>query len=132
MARYELAENEFRTIEPSSTINRRAEGRRHRFGKCSTPSCGSFAREPKGGAVEEWQPSRAGRMRLLYLPRHRPELDPGEYLNNGVEDNAPGRRRAGNREDSIAGIRGRLRSAQRQPDVVESLFEAQPARYAES
>lgn len=86
----------------------------------------------KSDAVKKWLSSRAERIRLFYLPRYSPELNPDEYLNNDVKNNASGRRRADNREDFIADIRGYLRSTQRQPEVVKSLFKAQPVRYAAS
>ena len=64
------------------------------------------------------------------MPAYSPELNPDEYLNNDVKANAVGRRRAKDRADLLADVRGCLRSTQRMPEVVRSFFRAKPVRYA--
>jgi transposase len=86
----------------------------------------------KSKAVKKWLSKHEKRIRLFYLPRYSPELNPDEYLNNDVKNNACGRRLARDREDMVADIRGYLRSTQRQPTIVKSLFNAKPVRYAAS
>ena len=84
----------------------------------------------KSAAAARWLERHAGQIRLVLLPAYSPDLNPDEFLNNDVKANAVGRRRAGNREDMIADVRGYLRSTQKQPEIVRNYFRAPPVRYA--
>jgi hypothetical protein len=45
-------------------------------------------------SVAQWVERYQDRIRLIHLPTYTPELNPGEYLNQGVKTNAVGRQRA--------------------------------------
>jgi transposase len=84
----------------------------------------------KSDAVKKWLAKPEKKIRLFYLPRYSPELNPDEYLNNDVKANAVGRRQASNSEEMAANLRGYLRSTQKQPKVVTSFFQEKHVRYA--
>ncbi len=67
---------------------------------------------------------------MFLLPGYSPELNPDERLNRDVKSNALGRQRSWSREEMIEGIRGYLRSTQRQPSIVRSYFQEDHVRYA--
>lgn len=81
-------------------------------------------------AVDKWVTDHADRLRLIFLPKYSPELNPDEFLNHDVKQNAVGRRRASSREDMVANVRGYLRSTQKRPEVVRNFFHAPSVRYA--
>lgn len=84
----------------------------------------------KAGKVKKWLRGNTDNILLFYLPAYSPELNPDEFLNNDVKSNAVGRRRAQDREDLIADVRGYLRSTQRQPAIVKRYFMAPSVQYA--
>ena len=59
---------------------------------------------------------------MFALPAYIRELNPDEMLNEDVKSNALGRRRLWNKTEMMDGVRGYLRSTQRQPDIVMSHF----------
>jgi len=84
----------------------------------------------RSARVKRWLAAHAEAIRLHYLPGYSPELNPDEYLNNDVKANSVGRRRAKDKAELMANVRGYLRSTQKMPEVVRSFFRAQPVRYA--
>jgi transposase len=86
----------------------------------------------KSAAVARWlaRPENGARLRLILLPAYSPDLNPDEFLNHDVKQNAVGRRRASSREDMIADVRGYLNSTQKQPDIVRRYFQAPSVQYA--
>ena len=84
----------------------------------------------KSAKVAEWVYTNGQRIRLFFLPKYSPDLNPDEYLNNDVKSNAVGRRRAKNKEELKANISSYLRSTQKQPQVVKKFFQATQVRYA--
>jgi len=62
------------------------------------------------------------RISLYQLPGYSPDLNPDELLNNDVKSNALGRQRPADREEMVAGVRGYLRSRQKNPEVVMRYF----------
>ncbi len=83
-----------------------------------------------GDKVKKWVAKHAKSIRLFYLPKYSPDLNPDEYLNNDVKLNAVGRRRARNKAEFKSAISGYLRSTQRRPEVVKRLFQERHVRYA--
>ncbi|HOE12404.1 MAG TPA: hypothetical protein PLQ35_13840 [bacterium] len=67
---------------------------------------------------------------MSIFPSYRPDLNPDEFLNPDVKQNAVGRRRASSREDMVANVRDYLWSIQKQPDVVRKFFHAPSVHYA--
>lgn len=84
----------------------------------------------KSGKVRRWVHANAANIELFLLPSYSPDLNPDEFLNNDVKANALGRRRPADRSEMIAGVRGYLRSTQRQPEIVKRYFHAESVRYA--
>jgi transposase len=84
----------------------------------------------KAAETKRWLTAHADRIRMFFLPGYSPQLNPDEFLNNDVKSNALGRRRPASREEMAADVHGYLRSTQRQPAVVRSLFRAPSVRYA--
>jgi transposase len=56
--------------------------------------------------VKEWVEDRSHQIRLFHLPSYRPDLNPDERVHNDVKTNAVGRRRARDREELVANVRG--------------------------
>ena len=84
----------------------------------------------KSGAVGRWVAQHHEQLRLILLPAYSPQLNPDEFLNHDVKQNALGRRRAASQAEMIADVRGYLRSTQRQPQIVKHYFHAPSVRYA--
>lgn len=84
----------------------------------------------KSQAVREWVQEHCTRIRLFFLPKYSPDLNPDEYLNNDVKSNAVGRRRARSKEEMKAHISSYLRSTQKQPRIIKNFFQAKSVRYA--
>ena len=86
----------------------------------------------KSKAVERWldQPNNREKIRMFILPAYSPDLNPDEFLNHDVKQNAVGRRRARDREDLMADVRGYLRSTQKRRDIVRNYFRAPSVQYA--
>lgn len=84
----------------------------------------------KSARVRNWVRANAPRIELFLLPSYSPDLNPDEFLNQDVKSNALGRRRPRDRREMVAGVRGYLRSTQRQPDIVRRYFHAESVRYA--
>jgi transposase len=86
----------------------------------------------KSAAVRRWlnREENRGKIRLYILPSYSPDLNPDEFLNHDVKQNAVGRRRARDQRDLIADVRCYLRSTQKRPDIVCNYFQAPSVRYA--
>ena len=86
----------------------------------------------KAAAVRRWlkQPEHREKIRLFILPSYSPDLNPDEFLNHDVKQNAVGRRRAGSQQELLANVRGYLQSTQKRPDIVRNYFQAPSVRYA--
>jgi transposase len=84
----------------------------------------------RAAEVKRWLAEHAAKIRLFFLPSDSPELNPDEVLNQDVKSNALGRRRPRDRCEMMQGVRGYLRSTQRQPHVVKRYFHESHVRYA--
>ena len=71
----------------------------------------------KARKIKQWLAEHEDQIRLILLPAYSPDMNPDEFLNHDVKQNAVGRRRALNQDDMIADVRGYLRSTQKQPAV---------------
>jgi transposase len=72
----------------------------------------------------------AKHLRLIILPGYCPELNPDELLNQDVKTNALGKSRPINRAQMIATVRGHLHRRQKQPALIQNLFQEKHVRYA--
>jgi len=84
----------------------------------------------KSRKVKKWLARHEKHIRMILLPAYSPDLNPDEFLNHDVKQNAVGRRRAVSRADMMADVRGYLRSTQKQPEIVKSYFHAPSVQYA--
>ena len=84
----------------------------------------------KASKVSRWLRRHRDSIRVFHLPSYRPELNPDEFLNQDVKSNAVGRSRPHTQEEMVQGVRGYLRSQQRQPHLVQKYFEAESVSYA--
>ena len=84
----------------------------------------------RSAAVTRWLAENAAKIRMFFLPSYSPELNPDELLNQDVKSNALGRRRPSDKAEMIHGVRGYLRSTQRQPNLVMSYFLESHVHYA--
>ena len=74
--------------------------------------------------------SHRHQIRLFYLPKYSPELNPVELLNNDVKSNAVGRQRARTAEELEQNIHSYLRSTHNHPEIVRAYFQEKIVRYA--
>lgn len=84
----------------------------------------------KSRRVARWVERHPDKIRLIRMPAYSPDLNPDEFLNHDVKQNAVGRRRAESLADLMADVRGYLRSTQKQPAIVKNYFHAPSVRYA--
>jgi transposase len=82
--------------------------------------------------VWNWLRRHQDRIVMEYLPGYSPELNPDELLNQDVKSNAVGRRRPRTQTEMVHTVRGYLRGRQRQPKIVQALFQEKHVRYAAS
>lgn len=80
--------------------------------------------------VRNWLAQRQGRMHMEFLPPYSPELNPDEFLNQGVKANAVRNNRPRNQQELLGSVRSYLRSTQRQPMSVRNYFKAPSVQYA--
>lgn len=81
-------------------------------------------------AVREFVAENAKRLRLIRLPGYCPELNPDELLNQDVKTNALGKSRPTNKAEMVASLRSHLHRRQKQPHVIQNLFQEKHVRYA--
>ncbi|MHB1073934.1 MAG: transposase [Gemmatimonadaceae bacterium] len=74
--------------------------------------------------------TQAPRIRLIQLPGYCPELTPDELLNQDVKTNALGTSRPRNRPELMSAVRSHLYRRQKQPRIIQNLFQEQHVRYA--
>ena len=84
----------------------------------------------RSAMVTKWLAQNTAKIQMHFLPAYSPELNPDELLNQDVKSNALGRRRPWNKSEMIGGLRGYLRSTQRQPNLVMSYFLESHVHYA--
>ena len=84
----------------------------------------------RAGKVRDWVEKHDAHIELFFLPPYCPELNPDEYLNNTVKSqlrNHPAPRS----QDQLQGsLRRCMKSNQRRPHLVRSLFDHPSVRYA--
>ena len=78
----------------------------------------------------KWAAEHIDSIRLFFLPKYGPDPNPDEYLNNGVESNAVGGRRARNKTGFKANVSAYLRGTQSRPEIVKSFFQERHVEYA--
>jgi transposase len=80
--------------------------------------------------VSDWVKERSQQIELFFLPPYCPELNPDEYLNNTVKSQLR-KQPAPRSQDQLQGsLRSCMRSNQRRPNLIRSLFKHPTVRYA--
>lgn len=86
----------------------------------------------RSAAAKKFVADHAQRLRLIRLPGYCPELNPDELLNQDVKTNALGKSRPTNKKQMIATVRSHLHRRQKQPHIIQNLFQEKHVRYAAS
>ena len=73
--------------------------------------------------------ANAHHFRLLQLPGYCPELNPDELLNQDVKTSALGKSRPRTRLEMMTAVRRHLLRRQKQPHVIQNLFQEKHVRY---
>jgi transposase len=84
----------------------------------------------KARKVREWIKQQEGRIRLFPLPGYSPELNPDELVWNGVKNHALGKLPHRDKPTMRKAAESYLRSRQRSPERIRSLFQKPSVRYA--
>lgn len=80
--------------------------------------------------VEQWAAQHKDEIRIFFLPGYSPELNPDEFLNHDVKENAVGRKRPKNLPELLHNLRSILRRRQCNPETVQRYFLVPTVRYA--
>jgi hypothetical protein len=84
----------------------------------------------RSAKVRQWAEKHREQIRLIPLPAYSLELNPDEFLNHNVKQNAVGRHRTRSGQQMQADVRDYLRSTQQQPEIVKRFFHAPSVQYA--
>jgi transposase len=80
--------------------------------------------------VKKWLEKHKTQIAIFYLPSYSPELNPDEYLNNDIKNNASRSRRPSTKIKLQDNVRYYLRVTQKRPDVIKNFFKAPKVAYA--
>jgi transposase len=81
-------------------------------------------------AVEDWLAKHTGEIRLVFLPRRAPELNPDEYFNNDLKGNVHDARLPNTKEELLDQVTAFLDKLCRLPERIISYFHHPSAQYA--
>jgi transposase len=84
----------------------------------------------KAVKVVEWIKARAKQIELFYMPPYSPELNPDEYLNNTVKAQLRNQPAASSHHELKSRLNSTMRSNQRRPTLIQSLFRHPNVAYA--
>ena len=84
----------------------------------------------KAVKVLEWLSERSARIELFYMPPYSPELNPDEYLNNTVKAQLRNQPAASSHQELKARLGSTMKSNQRRPELIRSLFNHPSVAYA--
>lgn len=79
--------------------------------------------------VTRWVAARAGQIKLIFLPKYAPEINPVELLNNDMKTNTIRTLCPATNDEMHAMAHGFLRGAQRRPRQIQSYFRGEHVRY---
>ena len=86
-------------------------------------------RAHKAKAVQGWLEGREGEIEVACLPPCSPELNPDEYLDNTLKKQFGNRTPAATVAEQQRRVRGQMKSNQKRPELIMSLFQAAPVAY---
>lgn len=84
----------------------------------------------KSRPVKDMVARNRNRLRLILMPGYCPELNPDELLNQDVKTNALGKSRPRDKAEMMTTVRSHLYRRQKQPQVIQNLFQEKHVRYA--
>lgn len=80
--------------------------------------------------IRAWIEKHKAQIAIFYLPSYSPQLNPDEYLNNDIKNNASKSRRPSTKIELQENVRYYLRVTQKRPDVIRRFFKAPMVAYA--
>jgi transposase len=83
-----------------------------------------------GSIVREWAEKNASKIKLHYLPKYSPHLNPDEYLNNNLKQKLAKKGYSENADEVQEKATSIMRSIQNTKGRVESFFEHDDTKYA--
>jgi|APFre7841882793_1041355.scaffolds.fasta_scaffold17995_1 transposase len=84
----------------------------------------------KAKVVAAWVAERCARIELFFLPPYSPELNPDEYLNNTMKSRMRNQPKASCQSELKSQLTKVMKSAQRKPALIQSLFRHPKVAYA--
>jgi transposase len=84
----------------------------------------------EANAVEAWLQGREDKIKLFYLPRRAPELNPVEYLNNDVKSGVNAAKLPENERELRSNMQRFMHKLAKLPAHIMSYFENRFVRYA--
>jgi transposase len=78
----------------------------------------------------KWVRAHRGRLRIFFLTKHSPELNPDEQVWNEIKNNTLGKQPIKNKRDLKQRLYSALRSLQRQSERIRSFFQLPDTLYA--
>ena len=80
--------------------------------------------------VQQWLAEHKGQIEVVALPKHSPEMNADEYLNNDMKENVKAEGLPDNKEDLRSLIQGFMRKLLLLPQHVMSYFQHPCVQYA--
>ena len=80
--------------------------------------------------VREWVRAHRTRLRVFFLPKRSPELNPDEQVWNEIKNNKLGKQPIKNKRDLKQRLYSALRSLQQQSERIRSFFQLPDTLYA--
>ncbi len=80
--------------------------------------------------VRQWVDAHASQIELFFMPPYCPDINPDEYLNNTVKSQLRNQPVASSHAELKARLVSTMRSNQRRPDLIKSLFQHPSVAYA--
>jgi transposase len=83
-----------------------------------------------GTRAGQWLATHRGKLEMFLLPGYSPELNPVEYFNQDVKNNAAGKARPGNKEELKKVVATFAKRKKKNPEHVKKYFHADKVKYA--
>ena len=87
-------------------------------------------RAHKAKVVQSWLGEHEDEIEVHYLPAYSPDLNPDEFLNNTIKRQLSNMPPADSVREQQTRLRNQMRSNQKRPGLIASLFKAPSVAYA--
>ena len=87
-------------------------------------------RAHKAKVVKDWLVGRENQIEVHYLPAYSPDLNPDEFLNNTIKRQLSNMPPAESVHEQQNRLRSQMKSNQKRPGLIASLFQAPSVAYA--